>query len=242
MVALPLIALLASLACTATAVARYRRSGRTHELVWGAAFAIFAFGAACEVAAGRWGWNPFLARLYYFSGATLAAAYLGLGTLFLLAPRRVASAALTALLLLSGLGGVLVAASPVDAALLGTSGWAALQKGPALTALTITLNVTGTAIVLGGALLAAWRAWCARGWDRRLAAALLVAAGTLVVASGGTLTRLGHHSFLYLAMAPGVCLLLLGYLAPDLPRPAALPRLSRRRSPAAVLADAERQS
>ncbi len=235
MVVFPLIALLASGACTATAVVRYRRSGRTHELVWIAAFALFALGAACEVLAAPRGWNPFLARLYYFSGATLVAAYLGLGTLFLLAPRRVARTALTTLLLLSALAGMLVAATPVDPTALRETGWAALEKGPALIVLTITLNVVGTLVVVGGALYSAWRAWRG-GWTRRVVATLLIAAGTLVVASGGTLTRLGQHSYLYLAMAPGVCLLLVGYLLPDLharPRPrwpwrrhAALPALA----------------
>jgi hypothetical protein len=241
----PVIALAASLACTTVAFARYRRSGSTHELVWTAAFALFVLGAACEVAGSRWGWNPFLARLYYFSGATLVVGYLALGTLFLLAPRRVASVALTAMLLASGLAGFLVAATPVDPEVLPVAGWTALQKGPALVALTLTLNVGGTIVVVGGALLSAWRALPRRGarrpgWQRRLAATLLIAFGALVVASGGTLTRLGHHSYLYLAMAPGVCLLLAGYLTADW---RGWPRLRwplRRARPR--LADAERAS
>jgi hypothetical protein len=220
-IAFPLIALAASVACTAVAFARYRRRRGTHELVWTAAFALFVLGAACEVAGTRWGWNPFLARLYYFSGATLVVGYLALGTLFLLAPRRVAHAALIALLLASGLGGFLIAAAPVDPTVLPVEGWTALQKSPALVALTITLNVGGTVVVVGGALLSAWRARPRRGAvrppgeARRLAATLLIAGGALVVASGGTLTRLGHHSYLYLAMAPGVCLLLAGYLTAE---------------------------
>jgi hypothetical protein len=236
-----MVALLASLGCTITAVVRYRRGGRTHELVWVAAFALFALGAGCEVAAARWGWNPFLARLYYFSGATLVAAYLALGTVFLLASRRVATYALAGLLILSGLSGFLVAATPVDARALETQGWAALQKGSALVALTIGLNVLGTLVVVGGALWSAWRAWRARGWNRRLVATLLVAAGALVVASGGTLTRLGQHSYLYLAMAPGVCLLLAGYLVPDL-RGFPRPRWRGRRAGVPTLVEAERGS
>jgi hypothetical protein len=98
----PLIALVASLACAGVAAARYRRTGRTHELVWTAAFGLFAAAAACEVAGSRWGWNVLLTRLYYYSGATLVVGYLALGTLYLLAPRRVATYALVALLVLSG--------------------------------------------------------------------------------------------------------------------------------------------
>jgi hypothetical protein len=237
----PLVALFASLACAGVAAARYRRTRRTHELVWTAAFALFVAGAACEVAGARWGWNPFLTRLYYYSGATLVVGYLALGTLYLLAPRRMAEYALVTLLLLSGIAGVLVAATPVDASVLPTAGWTALQKGPALVALTLTLNIGGTVIVVGGALLSAWRAWRERGWSRRLAATLLIAAGALVVASGGTLTRLGHHSYLYLAMAPGVCLLLAGYLVPEVRGVPGLPRRAPRGVRAPPLAKAERR-
>ena len=179
-------------------------------------------GAACEVAGTRWGWNPFLARLYYFSGATLVVGYLALGTLFLLAPRpRGPRRAERPPGPPAACAGFLVAAAPVDPTILPVEGWTALQKGPALVALTITLNVGGTVIVVGGALLSAWRARPRRGavrppgGARRLAATLLIAGGALVVASGGTLTRLGHHSYLYLAMAPGVCLLLAGYLTAE---------------------------
>jgi len=215
-IVLPLVALLASLACAAIAATRYRRRGRTHELVWLAAFLIFALGAGCEVAGLRWGWNPFLARLYYFTGATLAASYLALGTLFLLAPRPVAMLALRGLLVASAAAGWLIAAAPVDPEALTTAGWAALTKSPALVALTVALNVSGTAVVVGGAVYSLWRGVRQRGWQRSQIAVLLIAAGTLLIAGGGILTRLGQHAYLYLAMAPGICLLLAGYLAPDL--------------------------
>jgi len=101
----------------------------------------------------------------------------------------------------------------------------------------VALNAIGTLVVVGGALFSSWRAWRQRGWSPRLVATLLVALGALVVASGGTLTRLGHHDYLYLAMAPGVCLLLAGYLVADVSR---VPRLPfARHAPGAALAEAE---
>jgi hypothetical protein len=40
---------------------------------------------------------------------------------------------------------------------------------------------------------------------------LLLAAGTLIVAAGGSLTRLGHEQYLYLAMSVGVGMMYAGY-------------------------------
>jgi hypothetical protein len=45
----------------------------------------------------------------------------------------------------------------------------------------------------------------------RMVGCLLIAAGTLAVASGGTLTRLGSHQYLYVAMSLGIALIFAGY-------------------------------
>jgi hypothetical protein len=46
---------------------------------------------------------------------------------------------------------------------------------------------------------------------QRMIGLLLLAGGTLVVAAGGSLARLGHEQYLYLAMSLGVALMYWGY-------------------------------
>jgi hypothetical protein len=51
----------------------------------------------------------------------------------------------------------------------------------------------------------------------------LIAFGTLVVAAGGSLTRLGHYEYLYFAMAAGVSLIFAGVLWTRRPEPSRAP-------------------
>ena len=48
---------------------------------------------------------------------------------------------------------------------------------------------------------------------------VLLAVGALTIAAGGSLTRLGHSQFLYMAMSPGVALMFWGYLKTIRPAP-----------------------
>ena len=103
-------------------------------------------------------------------------------------------------------------------------------------ALAVAINGLGTAVVVGGALLSAWRFRQRGGHRHRLAGCLLIALGTLVVASGGTLTRLGQREYLYLAMAAGVAIIFAGYLEARRPVPTAAGTASGLPKPATVTA------
>ena len=227
---LPTLALLVSLALAGATARRYLARRRTHELIWCSTFVSFALAAGCEVAGTAWGWTPLLARLYYLAGATLSVGYLAVGTLYLLAPRQIAFAALIVVLVQSTAAVLLVWRAPVDGDVLASAGWLALQKQGELVALAITINTLGTLIVVVGALVSAWLLWRGRGPAERAAGIGLIGAGTLVVALGGTLTRLGRHEYLYAAMAPGLLIIFCGYMIANRPlasqRPAAQPAAS----------------
>jgi hypothetical protein len=189
----------------------YLRRASPDKIVWVAAFAMFGGAALAKVLADLVGWTPLLARGYYLLGATLVVGYLALGELYLLLPRRWADRAAGGLVALTALAGALVWRAEV-APDIDLVGWEALERGPALTALTIGFNALGTVILVGGCLYSAIRFRRLGVMHNRTVGLALIAAGTLVVAAGGTLTRLGSEQYFYIAMALGVGLIYVGYL------------------------------
>lgn len=212
MVVLPALVALVSLAGTALIGRDARRRPSPDKTAWIIAFALFTLAAGSEVVGSLLGWSPGLVRLYYLSGAMLVVGFLGLGELYLLAPGRIARLGPGIALVLVAVAAALVAEAPVDPARLGQAGWQALERGPALVAVTVAINSVGTTIVAGGAVYSAWQFWRRRIFRHRMVGCLLIALGTLLVASGGTLTRLGRPEFLYVAMVAGISVIFAGYL------------------------------
>ena len=193
MVVFPIIATLISLACAVVVARDAWRRPKPDKVAWAIAFAVFAVAAGAEVAGSLAGWTPLLVRAYYLAGAVLVVGYLALGELYLLAPRRVEAIGPGAALLVTALAVTVVLDAPIDPARLERDGWEAIERGPALIALAASINALGTLILVGGALVSAWRFW-RRGIHRqRMIGCLLIAGGTLLVATGGTLTRFGHR-------------------------------------------------
>jgi hypothetical protein len=211
-VVLPALAAIISLACAGLLGRDAKRRTTPDKIAWLIAFTLFSLAAAAEVAGSLIGWSPLLVRGYYLAGAMLVVGFLGLGQLYLLAPDRIARIGPGLALFVTAVAVALLLETPVDSTRLATAGWHALERGPILVAVTVTLNVLGTALVVGGAIYSAWQFWRRGIFRHRMIGCLLIAGGTLVVASGGTLTRLGRPEYLYLAMAVGVSIIFAGYL------------------------------
>jgi hypothetical protein len=83
---------LASMAVTALfgllVLDQWRARRRSFQLAWAAGLAFYSLGAACEFAGALFGWNSVLYRAWYLSGALLTAAFLGMGTVYLLRRTR----------------------------------------------------------------------------------------------------------------------------------------------------------
>jgi hypothetical protein len=88
---------------------RERRQG--FQLVWALGMTWFGIGSGAEALAAAGGWNELLYRAWYLSGAVWTAAWLGLGTAFLLGRTRFGYT-YAFLLLLSGLVGLMIRNSP----------------------------------------------------------------------------------------------------------------------------------
>jgi hypothetical protein len=220
MVTLPALAGLISLVCALVIARDAIRRPRPDKLAWVVAFAIFAVASGTEVLASLTEWTPALARVYYLTGAVLVVGYLALGELYLLAGQRIARFAPGVTLLVTAVAATIVFNARVAESRLADDGWEALQRGAALKALAISLNAGGTLVVVGGALYSAWRFRRLGIQRRRMTGCVLIAAGTLVAASGGTLTRFGREEYLYLGIAAGVAVIFAGYLETRRPDPA----------------------
>lgn len=85
---LPLIATLLSALFALLLVDQWWRKRRPYQLAWAVGVAIFGLAAFVEVLGDLFGWNGALFRAWYLTGALWAAAWLGLGTVLLLAKTR----------------------------------------------------------------------------------------------------------------------------------------------------------
>lgn len=225
MVLFPLFAALLAACCAVIVMHDYRARPKPDKVAWGIAFGIFAAAAGIEVIATIADWTPFLARAYYVLGATLVVGYLALGELYLLMRRARVDRIAGIIAFLSVLAVALVIRTPITGDIT-QDGWEALDRGPGLTMLTVAFNSIGTLVLIGGLLWSVWKLRRLGTMRNRTIGCLLIALGTLSVASGGTLTRLGSHQYLYIAMSLGISLIFAGYLRARRPdhRPVAVPR------------------
>jgi hypothetical protein len=98
-VILPMVAAILAGLFTVLLLDQWLRRRRTYQLVWAIGVAWFGIAALAEVLGSLAGWDSFLYRMWYLGGAILVAAWLGLGTVLLLAKTRFGYAfALTVLL------------------------------------------------------------------------------------------------------------------------------------------------
>lgn len=211
-VVFPAVSALISLICAGVIARDAIARPRPDKIAWAIAFAIFAVAAGAEVVGSLGEWTPTLVRVYYLTGAVLVVGYLALGELYLLAGERIHKYAPGAMLLVTAISATVVLNAGIDEARLEADGWEAIERGAALKALAIGINSIGTLIIVGGLVYSAWKFKRLGIQRNRMIGCLLIALGTTTVGMGGTLTRLGQHEYLYIAMSVGVAIIFAGYL------------------------------
>jgi hypothetical protein len=173
--------------------------------------------------------NPFVLKLWYLTGAMLTAAWLGQGTVHLLVRKGRIAMTLTGLLsLVSVVSLALIMAAPItstasayDVGAPASSQYQDIlvRSGP-IVALTIFLNVYGTFTLVGGAIYSAFLFWRKKVLANRLYGNLLIAAGAMAPALGGTFIRIGLADWLYLSELIGAVLMYAGFVqATMVPQP-----------------------
>jgi hypothetical protein len=215
---LPYISTIVTFAFTVAVYNRYRQRGGMHLLLWAIGLLLYGIGTLSEVILGLT-FNPFVLKLWYLTGAMLTAAWLGMGTVHLLIRRGNTAMILTwVLAAVSVLAFILVMIAPVSSTAYNVTRPASEQykeifsRSGLILLFTILLNIYGTLTLVGGAIYSAFLFWRKKILANRMFGNILIAAGALSPAMGGTFLRVGLTDLLYLSELIGAILMFIGFL------------------------------
>jgi hypothetical protein len=197
---------------------QYLHRPRPHKLMWTLGLLFYGLAAGAESLGSASHWTVLEYQVWYFFGGILTAAFLGLGTLFLLGPRREGWLATTVALLVAFYAGVPIFQTPFSAADLHTlaTGSTALITNvrafkpfpPGVEVAAIIMNIPGALLLFGGAVWSAWQFWRKNAPGYRLVSMALLALGSVFPSVLTGLQALGNTSGAALGEFLGaVCLL-----------------------------------
>ena len=197
---------------------RYLARKGPHLLLWSIGLVFYGIGGFCEAYYGALGWNSLVFRLWYLFGAILVAAWLGQGTVYLLANRKWANGLMVLLALGSVYGLIRVFSAQLDPSLMTTSVHTGSELSghaivtPGVRVLTPFFNLYGTVTLVGGAAWSAWIFWRKRILLHRTIGNILIALGAIAPAFGGASSRFGLAGALYLGELLGAVLMFIGFI------------------------------
>ncbi len=239
-----------ALAFVATAIAtvfaqatgvRYSQGRKPHHRAWTIALALFALASAMLALGAANGWDAPKFRAFYLFGAVLDVPWLALGTVYLLGSAKLGRRLETAVWCFTGLAVGVMCSAPLHRSKITVDhipdGKAVFGVWPR--ALAGVGSGVGATVVFVGAVWSAIRlVRASQGNDmaRRLAGAnALIALGTLVLGSTGTLKGLagGKDEAFALGLAIGIALIYAGFSVTT-PRPAVQPAAQGAAAPTAA--------
>jgi hypothetical protein len=210
-----------SLVFTVLVVLQYLQRKRVHQLMWGIALALWTIGVAAEVVATVRGWGNLTYRGYYATGALLIPAWLGMGTLFLVIGRKWANIILAALVVLSVIGIVLIAFSPIQATQLHNTGgqFVPLKVFPffPVELLLIVLNTFGAVAFVGGALWSVIQFARIQAMGERALATGFIAIGGIIAAAAHSLGVLAGIELFRISELLALVFIFVGFLMSSRP-------------------------
>lgn len=211
---LPALTTIVGLLFAAAVFNQYRNRKKSYQLIWTLGLVFWAIGTAAEFVSGAFGISELAFRVWYLFGAVLTAAYLGMGTVYLLVPRKSAHIILGILLAASIYTAIRIGIAPLDLSV--------LEQGKTLTGTGVLpqairlhtpfFNTFGTVALVGGAIYSAWVFWRKGAMPHRVISNILIAVGALLPAMGGSFARFGNPNYLYASEFLGVVVIFIGFL------------------------------
>ncbi len=229
---IPFISSIVSFVFAVIIFKRYADRRGTHLLIWGIGMVFYGIGGFCEAYFGALGWNPLIFRMWYLFGAILVAAWLGQGTVYLLAKRNWANALTAVLILGSVYAAFRVFTAELDPTLMTSSIHTGSELSghaivtPGIRTLTPIFNLYGTVALVGGAVYSAYIFWRKRILLHRTLGNLMIAVGALAPAFGGAFSRFGISGALYYGEFFGAIMLFAGFIRATTPMKNTEPQLA----------------
>lgn len=229
-VVLPLLATLVSLIFTLMVFDQYLHKHKTYQIVWTFGLLLFSIAAFAQFLGTNFGWrdqNQLFFRIWFLCGALGTSAFLGMGTVFLVARPKLARYTLIGLLVAFGLAAVLVLVAPVDSSVLPACPTQEISVKVAITnghfdtvcpnppvapvagakaiyalpgyvwGLAPFFNIFGAGFLGLGALQSAWVFWRKRVKPYRVISNFIIFLGALTASSAGVFQDAGIRGYAF---------------------------------------------
>jgi hypothetical protein len=208
---IPLTSSIVSFVFALIVLDQYFARRKPYQLVWAIGLFMYCISTGTEFWVGMWGLNAVVYRLWYLFGAVFVAAYLGMGTVYLMVSRRTAHIVMSILIAASLYASFAVISANFNLSELTVLSGTAMPGSVRL--MTPLFNIFGTVALVGGAVYSAWVFWRRRIFPHRVVSNLLIAIGAILPAVGGTHMRLGGGlQLFYLLELIGIILIFVGFL------------------------------
>ena len=210
---LPLITSIVSFIFAVTVLDQYFARRKSFQLLWAIGLFMYSVAAFTEFYAEMYGVTDIILRLWYLIGAILVAAYMGMGTLYLLMRRRNAHIVMAILGLASIYAAIRIFTVNIDVTDLINLTGKGVMPIDVRAILAPVFNAFGTFALVGGAIYSAYVFWRKRILPHRVSSNILIAVGALLPALGGThLTFVGNLNVLFIFELAGVIVMFIGFL------------------------------
>ena len=190
---------------------RFRTRGGTHLLWWGVGLVLYGVGTLTESLTTIFGWNEWVFRAWYVTGALCGGAPLAQGTVYLMLKRRTAHVLSAALVLAILAGAVLVFLSPVSPPAESHRLSGASLDWQRIRLLSPFINTYAAIFLIGGAIVSAIRYRTQHDKRHKYLGNVYIAIGAILPGIGGTFTRFGHVEMLYVTEFIGLLLIYVGF-------------------------------
>ena len=189
-----------------------RKPSALYLFWWMLGVVMYGIGTLTESLTTLLGWQEWIFRSWYISGALLGGAPLAQGTIYLLFSRQKAHMTTTVLVFFIAVASACVLMTPIDMSLVEShrlSG--SVMEWQWVRAFSPFINIYAVIFLVGGAIMSAWKYWRSQGTSGRMWGNVFIAIGAILPGIGGTYTRMGHVEVLYVTEIMGILLIWLGY-------------------------------